>query len=258
MNLKHSGLAIGYYIWLNQFLDTTGHCSQQSSVSSPEAEGTIALLQKVIRLLKLNRRNVICFLSSSQEKHSVCPWQGSIPSFTWKRESLLWLLWRFSRFLLTSWVCARSPVLFKRLSEFKERNAMGTLSAAGFLLLFFYLFTFSYIFYRLRKKLNLWLWAYFDFEKQQLFIHDDDDFSLTHCTSCVSSTLGNMMARGRTLAFKITSRSASAKPLDTEFTLTHFSVRPRSNSASILGIVSLASVCERNHNLNMQHIVVLK
>lgn len=144
MNLKHSGLAIGYYIWLNQFLDTTGHCSQQSSVSSPEAEGTIALLQKVIRLLKLNRRNVICFLSSSQEKHSVCPWQGSIPSFTWKRESLLWLLWRFSRFLLTSWVCARSPVLFKRLSEFKERNAMGTLSAAVFLLLFF-LFIYFFI-----------------------------------------------------------------------------------------------------------------
>lgn len=159
MNLRHSGLAMGYYIWLNQFLGTTGHCSQQSSVSSPEAEGTIALLQKVIRLLKLNRRNVICFLSSSQEKHSVCPWQGSIPSFTWKRESLLWLLWRFPRFLLTSWVCARAPVLFKRLSEFKERNAMGTLSAAIFLLLFFYLFTFSYIFYRLRKKLNLfWFW----------------------------------------------------------------------------------------------------
>lgn len=58
------------------------------------------------------------------------------------------------------------------------------------------------------------------------------------------STLGNMMAGGRTSAWRMTCRSASARPLETEFTLTHFSVRPRSSSASILGIVSLASVCE--------------
>lgn len=53
-----------------------------------------------------------------------------------------------------------------------------------------------------------------------------------------------MMAGGRTSAWRMTCRSASARPLETEFTLTHFSVRPRSSSASILGIVSLASVCE--------------
>lgn len=35
------------------------------------------------------------------------------------KESLLWLLWRFPRFLLTSWVCARSPVLFKRVQRKK-------------------------------------------------------------------------------------------------------------------------------------------
>lgn len=60
MNLKHSGLAIGYYIWLNQFLDTTGHCSQQSSVSSPEAEGTIALLQKCHLFLEQQPRKTLC------------------------------------------------------------------------------------------------------------------------------------------------------------------------------------------------------
>lgn len=52
------------------------------------------------------------------------------------------------------------------------------------------------------------------------------------------------MAGGRTAARRMTCRSASAKPLDTEFTLTHFSVRPKSSSANILGIVSRASVCK--------------
>lgn len=84
---------------------------------------------------------------------------------------------------------------------------------------------------------------------------------LTHCTSCVSSTLGNMMAGGRTSACRMTCRSASAKPLDTEFTLTHFSVRPRSSSANILGMVSLASACStaewntcRNHDSFMKEL----
>lgn len=72
----------------------------------------------------------------------------------------------------------------------------------------------------------------------------DKHVDLTHLTSSVSSTLGNMMAGGRTAACRMTCRSASAKPLDTEFTLTHFSVRPKSSSANILGIVSRASVCK--------------
>lgn len=67
---------------------------------------------------------------------------------------------------------------------------------------------------------------------------------LTHLTSSVSSTLGSMIAGGRTSACRMTCRSASARPLDTEFTLTHFSVRPKSSSANIRGMVSLASVCK--------------
>ncbi|TNN22340.1 hypothetical protein EYF80_067545 [Liparis tanakae] len=50
----------------------------------------------------------------------------------------------------------------------------------------------------------------------------------------------------------MTSRSASASPLDTEFTLTHFSVRPRSSSASIRAIVSLAAVCREKKKKERQ------
>lgn len=78
---------------------------------------------------------------------------------------------------------------------------------------------------------------------------------LTHLTSSVSSTLGSMMAGGRTSACRMTCRSASARPLDTELTLTHFSVRPKSSSASIRGMVSLASVC-KTQSAQVQNILV--
>lgn len=65
---------------------------------------------------------------------------------------------------------------------------------------------------------------------------------LTHFISSTFSTFGSIMLEGRVLDCKITSRSSSARPLDTEFILTHFSAWPKSNSSRVLTTVSLASL----------------
>lgn len=65
---------------------------------------------------------------------------------------------------------------------------------------------------------------------------------LTHLISSTFSTFGSIMLEGRVLDCKSTSRSSSARPLDTEFILTHFSAWPKSNSSRIFTMVSLASL----------------
>lgn len=65
---------------------------------------------------------------------------------------------------------------------------------------------------------------------------------LTHFISSTFSTFGSIMLEGRVLDCKSTSRSSSARPLDTEFILTHFSAWPKSNSSRVLTTVSLASL----------------
>lgn len=65
--------------------------SRQSAGSTAVAEGTDVLLQEAIGLLKPIPRNVIRFLSSSQEKHSVPEYchRDRFPLFTGKWKSLL-------------------------------------------------------------------------------------------------------------------------------------------------------------------------
>lgn len=82
--------------------------------------------------------------------------------------------------------------------------------------------------------------------------------SLTHCTSPVFSTFGSMRAVGSTSACRITSMSASARPLDTEFNRTHFSVRPRSRLASIFGMVFRASSCQKKKKKEISCAIVSK
>lgn len=78
----------------------------------------------------------------------------------------------------------------------------------------------------------------------QMILH-----TLTQCTSSVPSTLGSMRAGGSTSACRMTWRSSSARPLDTELTRTHFSVRPRSSSASMAAMVSRAADCKHTHTV---------
>lgn len=65
---------------------------------------------------------------------------------------------------------------------------------------------------------------------------------LTHLISSTFSTFGSIMLEGRVLDCKSTSRSSSARPLDTEFILTHFSAWPKSNSSRVFTMLSLASL----------------
>lgn len=147
--------------------------------------------------------------------------------FTGKWKSLLWWLWRFPAvfsYFMTWW---KAPLLFFRHKDENKRN-VGEI-----------------FFWRVSRVCCCCLFKKRDTRVlKEDFQRYDKHVDLTHLTSSVSSTLGNMMAGGRTAACRMTCRSASAKPLDTEFTLTHFSVRPKSSSVNILGIVSRASVCK--------------
>lgn len=173
-----------------------------------------------------------CLVQKPRKTLCVRP-QGSIPTFffTGKWKSLLWLLWRFPvvfSYFMTWW---KAPLLFLRHKDENKRN-VGEI-----------------FFWRVSHVCCCCLFKKCDTRVlKEDFQRYDKHVDLTHLTSSVSSTLGNMMAGGRTAACRMTCRSASAKPLDTEFTLTHFSVRPKSSSANILGIVSRASVCKKTRH----------
>ena len=67
---------------------------------------------------------------------------------------------------------------------------------------------------------------------------------LTHWISSGSSTFGSIRLEGRTRDRRRACRSSSARPLDTELILTHFSVGPRSKSSRVFTILNRASSCK--------------
>lgn len=198
----------------NIWYDNTNFCSSWQQAAELKVSS-----HRPCRLLTLiPRRNAILVLSGSQEKHSVPKFrpQGSIPTF--------FFFWEVGTFVL---IALKIPsgflllhdlvLLFLRRKRWQQEKCKGV---------------------PLEGISNARCCAV---KRQCLQARSVD---LTHLTSSVSSTLGSMMAGGRTSACRMTCRSASARPLDTEFTLTHFSVRPKSSSANIRGMVSLASVCK--------------
>lgn len=102
--------------------------STQATQHWQKAPVPVFYFPRTIRLLKLIPRYVICFWSSSQQKHSVpesCH-KDRFPLLLGNGKVLLSLLWRLPWFLLTSWLCGKAAIVF--LDSKRRRRKISFIS----------------------------------------------------------------------------------------------------------------------------------
>lgn len=111
------------------------------------------LLQKAIRLLKLMRRNVIRFLSSSQEKHSLSlsPATGIDSHFYWEMEKFVMIA------LKIPVVSSYFMTLYKSNTVFFKKAPRGERESWVFLVLFNCCIYCNFVFCFIREVVTLLL-----------------------------------------------------------------------------------------------------